>query len=454
MKKRRFRANECGRMDPQRLKRNRGAQLSEKAEPISSEEADRQSFHVMPSRPSSLKGVPKKNPAASGIGRLVLVLSLCCMACSIAEWVVDPPASVVSVVFSVVHVAALLVMPLFPRVASWMIIANFVLYCLLPDAGGPSQFWGVWFVLLYQGYEYPWYIVAGSSGLCFLAAGVGFWEERGTLSGCISMLFVFLFVAGGGHAWRWHEDAHQKESADRGRRLAEERLEAVSREKVAALKIHDEVSSKLSAVILLLDSLTSDSVPDPQETPSGGESPRNARVCLSDDEVALLRDAVRQALVGTRESIAFLQTDGTQISQGCRQTSGADVLQKPLHAMQQRLATVGFRGDVTMEVPQSVLIGRDVAEKIFALLKEIEMNICLHADASNSYFVSLRAEGPKLLIESSNKVASAPLFADRPASGKGLALHASAVKSVGGELHYGKDREGIWHLCATFPCVE
>lgn len=308
-----FRASGYGRMDQQRLKRDRGEQLSEKVKPISSEEDDEKSFHVMPSRRSSLKGKLKKNLVTSGIGRLVLVLSLCCVVCSIAEWVVDPPASVMSVVFSMVHVAALLAMPLFPRAASWVIIANFVLYCLLPDAGGPSQFWGVWFVLLYQGYEYPWYIVAGSSGFCFLAAGVGFWEKRGTLSGCISMLFVFLFVAGGGHAWRWHEDAHQKESADRGRRLAEERLEAVSREKVAALKIHDEVSSKLSAVILLLDSLTPDSTSDPQETPSGGEGARKVRVCLSDGEVALLRDAVRQALVGTRESIAFLQTEETRI---------------------------------------------------------------------------------------------------------------------------------------------
>lgn len=132
----------------------------------------------------------------------------------------------------------------------------------------------------------------------------------------------------------------------------------------------------------------------------------------------------------------------------------ADVLREPLHAMQQRLQMVGFRGDVAMELPQSMLISGDVVDKIFALLKEIEMNICLHADASNPYSVSLRAEGPKLLIESSNKVASTPLFTDRPASGKGLALHANAIESVGGKLHYGKDGEGIWHLCASFPRVE
>ncbi|PLS26433.1 hypothetical protein [Bifidobacterium parmae] len=392
---------------------------------------------------------------AAGVGPVMWCVVLLSVGLTVLEMVEYPARLAATTVLTLIHILCVLALPLRPLPMSVAVAVTYVACALLPDMGGASLFYGMWVALAavgrYGRSRWWWLMppsIAAVRWMVSARAGVPFGDY-------VILLVSFFVVYAFGRAMSWRAVAVQAER-DRLRYERErDRLEAMRRDARAASRIHDAVTNDLAYMAMRLD---------------------YERSCATDDEHVELFDDLYRRTIGTlgevRTVIGMLDGKdggGTGIGDDDGRTGQCDDgdsvaatfparVRDVLDRNDRLLARLGFTGDSTMidDLSEDEPTGADGAAReretaLIGLLRELYTNIAVHGGPAGAYRVVVRRSlHGELSADQVNDIAKHPLLADKPRSGKGLALHRMRFDVLGGSIVTSAE-DGAWILHAVLP---
>ncbi|WP_169276272.1 sensor histidine kinase [Bifidobacterium moraviense] len=371
---------------------------------------------------------------------------------SVLEWVWEPTVGVFGGLVAAIHVAGIMMIPIFPRMASAFTILFAAAACLVPSSGGPSQIWGLFLAFGVLGYTAASWMAVGCYATLMLASVIQLYvlqpaavtDPRTLLSFATAQAIAACF----GRALQWRQ---RMEAAQRERALLSERQREIKRNTALALALHDQVSGSLSLA-------------------SREAQRRMRRIPPDSDEYETLQRInadVLDGLNGLHDAIDQLRhVDAAAGAVPRRHAPEPDAdlrhaLRRLIEQEDRRLAKLGYHGQGSVEFMGSDDLSPQLQQELLGLTAELYANICRHCPASGTYALSIRrAENVIVVTERNDRfgddsgtdgsVIGGEGSGEELRGGHGLALHARAVAALGGTCEFRPDHHA-WSVTVRIP---
>ena len=363
---------------------------------------------------------------------LKYLLPAICIILTLVETRSYPPDNAMIGVLLVVHVVALALMAFRPMLGGNIVLASFIVCCLIPNNSGPSFLWGSWLALAYAGlYIQPPYGVLYP--LAVSAVRMWRFDAAGTpFSEYVMLLLIMFLVFFAGRAVSWNNLSQQAEQDRLKVEKMQQYLAMARKESIAASQIHDSVAGNLTYMAILLDDKT-----------------LNHNNTFTETEITELRATILKTLEKVRIAINLMNGEDEEYMNDAK---ASDVTRIQLIAEHGDgfLARLGFSGRTKLPPSLPENISDDCSNETESLLQELYTNTAAHAKPNGDYYIFISANGSSIRIDQVNDVSDDCLFPDKPVSQNGLRLHMERIRSMGGDSRLSSE-DGTWQFHARIP---
>lgn len=350
---------------------------------------------------------------------------------TIIEFYINITSSVFIIILAIIHICSVTCIPKYPKISSIITLSTFMICCFIPDNGGPSMIWGVWYALFFCGlYADAWYelIYPFAISACRIWRSYAIGMELSQYVLLLSSFFIAYFI---GKETLWKQTTtHLKYD-----KILYEQARAIllnsQKEAAAATKIHDTATENLAYMAIVLDQA------------------KTRHETLNEETINILYNRTIQTLREIRTAINVLNGDETILQ---------EIKSTPIRRKLQLIATqgdiylkdLGFSGETVIAKNITSHIKSEHEEEILSLLHELYTNIAVHAKPYGNYHILIRKSKSNIQFFQVNETSRQSLFPEKPSSKKGLSLHAATIQSFGGALHTSLEDDS-WTLQACIP---
>lgn len=373
-----------------------------------------------------VRGVLRNIAAWSMADRVILCLSAAALCAAVAEWIMNPPRTVVGIVVSMLLCGALALLPWRGRAAAWMILIVVLVgnltVCI--DASGPSGTWGLLLAMVVLGRRARITECVVSIGLVmvsiFYAAMarpevMGYSVPSGIVNFGIGLLCAYLV----GVSTRYRE-------RQRAQQETQYQLERTRLQLLASTSLHDSISGNLVRILVAAER-------------ARREHPEVCARC----GVEKIAEYAADALHETHRAIDLIHGDRPM-----KETEPFALLptvRAIATAADRRLRALGHDGESVVQGECDCRLN-DRGYAFIALLNEIYANIERHCDPERStYCVRIRFTRDSVTLSQTNGLETSDRWIEPPESGRGLILHVEQIKKFGGTVRSGTTG-GRWQI--------
>lgn len=370
---------------------------------------------------------------------LLWCLAILVVAFSLMDWAWSPPIGWYETAVSVLDIALILLLPMFPRTAGILMLALEAVCTIWPAWHGVSRMWGGGLGLGVLAYHRPRYLgMVGLSAFLVLqsiqtyeATETGGLELVGNVAFLMEINIISVAI-GYGARWLMTRDRDiVRKASDRAKRHDQEEK---ARSSEMAVSLHDGLATHFSDIALIAQRHLANGA-----TRSGTDG-RDWRT---------VNDQALQGLEGLHGLIDQLeQGEATPITENGKHQPGLHQRIMHLCSHEERmLKSKGIEG--TCRINGSGLIAGAEAMRellLLALLKEIYRNIGKHCPSGRTFDMTLT-----LCEDCAEIVAINPVKADDDSlGGRGVLAYQHRLESAGGLLD-GHIDSGEWQLYVFLP---
>ena len=381
------------------------------------------------------------------------------LAATLIEWAAIPPVYPLNALFSGISVVAIILTPVLPCTAAWVIIATVVARLFVLDLSGPNPLWAAYLALAIIGYDsaIPVSIAALLTVIlaeCVPVAMNRFNALSATWIGMVNYIGMFTLAAVAGMSFRWRRQRDEMREHAMTLERRQWRAATLRRNTRLASRIHDSASGGLSYIALTAQRRLRHL---PEGNGDDGERRDwefvNIQALAVLDEIHHVIDLLEETAVDrSAESGDAKKPVAPQESAAA---AGVATIRRAVENSRERLDRLGLNGtfDVRGEPPGDCAEA-SVREAV-ALLGEVSANIGRHlSPAGGAYYCAVTMGDDAIEIMETNPL-SAPQKPETPgtgvpAHGSGLAMHRRIIVSLGGELNTSAE-DGDWVLYVRIP---
>jgi signal transduction histidine kinase len=274
------------------------------------------------------------------------------------------------------------------------------------------------------------------TGLCFVVDVIrtAFTDDQMNLVSIIltSTLYFAAVLAFGAYVGARRDLVtslrERAETAEAERELRADQARLGERHRIAQ-EMHDVLAHKVSLIALHAGALEVNAGAGPEQV---------------ERTAALVRTTAREALDDLRRVLGVLRTDDSSDGSDLAPAPGIAEIGRLVEASRVAGVEVDLRCEITGTPP--AVLGRTA----YRIVQESLTNVHKHARAASTVVLLSGAEGAGLDVEVRNQlpVSAATLL---PGSGMGLVGLSERVELVGGDLEWGRARDGGWRVQAHLP---
>lgn len=355
--------------------------------------------------------------------RARLTLVIITLMLTVVDWTVRPAADTYSAVISALHMTAVMLICLLPRLGACGILAVEVVCCFVNTSGGASRLWGM---CLASGIVVYVEGTAAMAAACFVANllvqlaqtrfDTGPHAPSPTMSAGIFLLSCVGIAEIAGYGLRRRNDMTQRKDVEYRRSLRQqEDIHTLSLLEYAS-QLHDSVAGSLANISLTAQQHMS-------------EHP--------DDDAATWNriDAEsRQALVQVHRIIDAMSERRHMIASDRNDNDLPDELRALCHNHDQALVKRGLHGHAELhDFGLTVHPDAERVRMLQSLIDELYANMTKYAAEGTDYQLSITLCDDYAEIMQTNEA----IPVTHPSRGnRGLAVHARRISQVGGDLSY------------------
>ena len=382
----------------------------------------------------SIHGIRRHMAAWSIADKVILCLSVAALVVATAEWIMNPPHTVVGTLLAVLLCLILALMPWKSHMAAWCMIFVGAIGDLLVgvDSAGPSTTWATLLAMVSLGrttraWECVLSLVITLSTVTYAAIRypdiMGYGIPDGIANLGVSLLCVYLI----GVSIRYRQLHYTQQETQR-------QIEQTQRNQFMASLFHEAVSGNLTRIIVSAECIQRKN-PDVYER------------CGIANIVHYADDALRQ----THQAIDMLQQNDMVPGAAKRITVQAAVT-SVMASGDRRLHDLEYQGCSDVQGECNLCV--DQRSLVFlALLREVYTNIERHCDPHGStYRIHIKLTGDRVLLSQTNGTTRTEDWIPAPESGRGLSLLSKQIRRYGGMVNMSTDDEQ-WQLSCSMPLV-
>ncbi|NMM93212.1 GHKL domain-containing protein [Bifidobacterium oedipodis] len=339
----------------------------------------------------------------------------------------------VGIVSSILYATALMTMPFHPLPSALMLLANNVLWSIVPiGVFDVSDYAGVWYALVVLGVTGgTWVAIGGTSVLC-IAFYINAFPQEGRLTlGMISLSFFYAFFCLLGLSIRWHTQSlkakAQQDALRRENDYQAERLKLLH-------QLHDSLAGDLSYAVMRCRRFAAIAADNPIQASDIHEIEIIVAKALDN-----LRNDV---LTPVRESLQIDSINHLAVTR-----KDTDNVNASVQRFMQRLNSIGMKGSAYID-EQIPPLSSETRILIDNILIELANNIIKHSNRQ-SYAMNIRSnKDSNIEIFVSNTYHPRTSPEGQTKHGMGLQLLKQTVEKHGG--HVGINCEdGEWAVSIT-----
>lgn len=351
---------------------------------------------------------------------------------SVAEWYYNPPRTISSLVFAVIHLVAIFCVLLNAKFGCFIVIVASIFFSISQSSdSGPSQIWGILISLGIAAYEFKAVIsffLLLSLIVCqiFVTLNYNIGQYSYMTLASLSSFFVVSYLLGKSISWKNIANKRQEEE----KMLNLKKAEDVRRRRIA-VTIHDGMSGSLSLATRELQRLI-------RKTPSEVE-----RI-----ELVKVNGYVGEALMGMKYALDCL--DGDVDFPDIKNMNDLKLLIADEDA---RLKRLGYKGSWDCE--GTCFFNSYIGYVVVSFVRECYANILKHSLPGCVYHIRVSVLSGNMNIECSNKIDKGHDAIKHSqdgffSSGYGLSLQKANISSIGGSCVYGIYNDE-WKAIASIP---
>ena len=379
-----------------------------------------------------MRGIRRHMDAWSITDKVILCLSMAALGVAIAEWIMDPPHTVVGTLQAVLLCFMLMLLPWKAHMAAWCIICAGAIGDLLVgvDPAGPSTTWATLLAMVSLGrttraWECVLSLIITLSTVTYAAIRypdiMGYGVPNGIANIGVGLFCAYLV----GVSIRYQE--RQRAQQETQHQLKQARLQLMT-----TILLHDAVSGSLTRILITAERMKR-------------EHPDDYARCGMEDIVGYATDALHE----THQAIEMIHGGGSAVNG----TGGFTLLravQSTASSGDRRLHELGYHGETFIQGECNLQLD-DRGYAFIQLLHEIYTNIERHCDPQcSTYRIHLRFADDAVTLLQTNGTATSDQWVAPPESGRGLALHGEQIKAFGGTIRISTN-DGQWHCLCTLP---
>lgn len=414
-----------------------------------------------------------------------------------------------AVAFALLSVTACLLMALAPRLGGWMIVALWIVRCVMPQTAAFSALFPLLMAMTVMAYLRTGPALLASM-IAEIAAVARIWlypwdtTVLATVCATAALLMVALWIGSSMH-WQEQRERERRERAMLLRRLGDQRL---------AEQLHHSVANDLTTILLLArrarsgSAMTSMGDATAAKMDGSVNSDHESRTAVLDDDelVTLIEQTAEESLTKVRRLIARLDRSSDSAidmasGRGLTSTSpstspfrgrdserrnepaGFDIrnigcsrdsrtarvggtpalttltalthgeLESLAQRYQAQMRGIGLKGEFLVVGASSVECSADCREALLSVLREIVGNMMKYADPSGAYCIALTIDDGRATLSASNAFDNT----DQPdgiglSAGTGLSRCRQSAVQLGGEFEV-SCADGIWTCMLILPLV-
>ena len=332
----------------------------------------------------------------------------------------------VGIVSSILYVTALMAMPFYPLPSALMLLANNVLWSIVPiGVFDVSDYAGVWYALVVLGVTGGTWVAIGGTSLLCIAFYINAFPQEGRLTlGMISLSFFYAFFCLLGLSIRWHTQSlkakAQQDALRRENDYQAERLKLLH-------QLHDSLAGDLSYAVMRCRRFAAIAADNPIQASDIHEIEiivAKALDNLRNDVITPVRNALYSENNASVTSIADDNTDLNSIVRRC----------------EQRLHAIGIAGKVIID-PHLCTLPSETIVLLNQILTELSNNIIKHGD-HRSFTMHIRKTVDstiELFVSNSYQPDMKPEIQTQ--QGAGLMLLQQTIAEHGGSINVNNEND-------------
>lgn len=379
-----------------------------------------------------MHGIRRNMAAWSIVDKVILCLSMAALCVAVAEWIMDPPHTVIGTVGSFMLCTALTLLPWRGRLAAWMIVIIGVIgdISIGVDDAGPNGIWALLLALVVLGHRprIPECIASIGITMASVTYGairypkiMGYDIPNGIMNFGIGLLCAYLI---GVSIWYRERQRAQQET--------QHQLEQAQLQLMAATLLHDAVAGNLSRILIAAECMKQ-------------EHPDDYVHCGMEDIVGYAADALHE----THRAIEMVHSKDSEADRTERFTL-LSAVQSTASSGDRELHELGYHGETLIQGECNRQLD-DRGYALIQLLHEIYTNIERHCDPRcSAYRIHLQFTDDAVTLLQTNGTATSAQWVAPPESGWGLVLHGEQIKVFGGTIHTSTN-DGQWRFFCMMP---